>query len=34
MNTQLNDKHRVTRNRIFDTVIKREDHLTNATAPI
>jgi hypothetical protein len=34
MNNQLNDKHTVTCNRIFDTIMKREIHLTNGTAPI
>jgi ferritin-like metal-binding protein YciE len=34
MNNQLNDKHRVTCNRIFDTIIKREGNLTDASAPI
>jgi hypothetical protein len=33
-NNQLNDKHTITYNKIFGTIITREGHLTNATTPI
>jgi hypothetical protein len=33
-NNQSNDKHTITCNRIFGTIIKRKGHLTNATTPI
>jgi hypothetical protein len=33
-NNQLNDKHTITCNRIFGTIIKREGRLTNATSSI
>lgn len=30
---QLNDKHTITCNRIFNMIIEREGNLTNATTP-